>query len=305
MDECNICIKISRNICMKIAITGGAGFIGSNIYEELYKDNHIIVFDNLRTGNAKNLPNDAILIKKDINDITAKDFAKVDIVFHCAALARVQPSIRNPIIYNNTNVNGTLKVLEAAKDAGVKKLIYSSSSSVYGNTTIFPTPETEKTNPLSPYALQKLIGEQYCKLYTDLYGLKTVILRYFNVYGENMPTKGAYRTVLGIFQDLKTQNKPLTITNNGDQRRDFTYIKDVVRANILAMQDNVGNAEIFNIGNGKNYSINDIAKAFGGPTEFIGNVVEPNQTLADNSKAKQELGWTTTKNIIEWITNEL
>jgi UDP-glucose 4-epimerase len=288
---------------MKICITGGAGFIGSNIYKELISRGHeVFVIDNLSTGNHENLPAGSIIHVKDINRIEPEDLPGVDIVFHCAALARVQMSIEHPIKYNKANVDGTLRVLEASRKAGVKRLIYSASSSAYGDTTEFPTTENAPTNPMSPYALQKYIGELYCKQYSTLYNLETVCLRYFNVYGENMATRGAYRTAIGIFKDLHKQGKPLTITNDGEQRRDFTYVKDVVSANILAMESHkVGKAEIFNIGNGDNYSVNEIANAFGGEKEFIGNVIEPRITLADNTKAKEVLGWKTTQDAVEWI----
>lgn len=292
---------------MNIAITGGCGFIGSHIYESLIERKHKVkVIDNLSTGSIENLPKGATIHVKDINRVAPKDFENVDIVFHCAALARVQMSIEQPIRYNEVNIDGTLKVLEASRQAGVKKLVYSASSSAYGDTDQFPTQEDAKTNPMSPYALQKFVGELYCKQYSMCYDLNTVCLRYFNVYGERMPIGGAYRTVIGIFQDLKRQGKPLTITNDGEQRRDFTYVKDVVKANILAMDnDRVGNGDVFNIGNGKNYSVNEIAAAFGGPVEFIGEVLEPRQTLADNTKAKEKLGWNTTQDVIEWIKNAI
>ena len=288
---------------MKVCITGGCGFIGSNLYKELIGKGHqVIVIDNLSTGNLDNLPQGSTVVVKNICKITSEDLKGIDIVFHCAALARVQMSIQEPINYNQTNVTGTLKVLEASRQAGVKRLIYSASSSAYGDTTEFPTTENAPTDPMSPYALQKYIGELYCKQYSILYNLETVCLRYFNVYGENMATKGAYRTAIGIFKDLHKQGKPLTITNDGEQRRDFTYVKDVVSANILAMESHkVGKAEIFNIGNGDNYSVNEIANAFGGEKEFIGNVIEPRITLADNTKAKEVLGWKTTQDAVEWI----
>jgi nucleoside-diphosphate-sugar epimerase len=288
---------------MNICITGGAGFIGSNLYKELIKRGHTVrVIDNMSTGKLNNLPQGATVVVKDICRVVPKDLDGIDIVFHCAALARVQMSIQEPLRYNETNVTGSLKVFESARQAGVKRLVYSASSSAYGDTTEFPTTENAPIGPMSPYALQKYIGELYCKQYSMLYNLETVCLRYFNVYGENMATRGAYRTAIGIFKDLHKQGKPLTITNDGEQRRDFTYVKDVVSANILAMESNkIGKAEVFNIGNGDNYSVNEIAKAFGGEKEFIGDVIEPRITLADNTKAKEILGWKTTQDAVEWI----
>ncbi len=293
----------------KVCITGGAGFIGSNLYKALISHGHkITVFDDMSTGNVENLPEGATLHVKDVNDITAKDFDGIDVVFHCAALARVQMSIEQPVRYHKANVNGTVSVLEAARHAGVKRLIYSASSSAYGEVKSYnlPTKECEPVHPISPYALQKYIGEEYCRQYSMFYDLETVCLRYFNVYGEGMPTTGAYRTAIGIFKDLHKQNKPLTITNDGEQRRDFTYVKDVVNANILAMNGDSTDPYLvsgypINIGNGNNYSINEIADAFGGEREYIGPVVEPRVTLADNTYAAVHLKWEPTQDVIEWI----
>jgi UDP-glucose 4-epimerase len=215
-------------------------------------------------------------------------------VFHIAAKARVQPSIADPIGFNDHNVTATLKLLESAKKAKVKRFIFSSSSSVYGNSDILPFEETMDTNPISPYALQKLIGEQYCRLYSRVYGLDTVCLRYFNVYGNRQPVQGAYCTILGIFTRQHMAGEPLTITNDGEQKRDFTHVSDVVDANIRAMESNPNisfNGGCFNIGYGKSISINEIASYFGGEKKYIGNVLEPKETLADNFKARTHLGW--------------
>ena len=228
--------------------------------------------------------------------------ADVDVVFHTAAKARVQPSIKDPITYNEQNVTGTLNILFAAHNAGVKRVIYSASSSAYGNATKFPTSETHPTNPLSPYGLQKYIGEQYCKMFSQVYGLDTVSLRYFNVYGNRMSFEGAYKLVLAVFTEQMLKNKPLTITNTGEQRRDFTWVEDVVEANILAAEHpNKLNGEVFNIGNGNNMSINEVADIFGGEKQYGKQVIEPFETLADNTKAKQVLGWSLKGNLIQWL----
>jgi nucleoside-diphosphate-sugar epimerase len=182
------------------------------------------------------------------------------VVFHLAAKARVQPSIENPREYNDVNVTGLLNILNICVECGVKRFVYSSSSSVYGDAEQLPTTEEAPLNPKSPYALQKLIGEQYCKLFADVYGLETVCLRYFNVYGERMNLDGAYRLVIPIFITQKLNGEPMTIRGDGEQRRDFTYIGDVVDATI-----NVGfskmkwGGDVFNIGNGDNRSVNEIA----------------------------------------------
>jgi len=282
---------------MKLLITGGAGFIGSNLVDELIKKGHqVIVIDNLSTGKVENINENAKFLKEDLFTISVDDLTKiltgVDYVFHLAAKARVQPSILEPISYNENNVAATLNLLEASKKSGsVKRVIFSSSSSVYGQGDV-PFKEGAELNPMSPYALQKQIGEQYCKLYSKLYNLDTVCLRYFSVYGNRQPTTGGYCTVLGIFKELKNKNKILTITNDGEQKRDFTHVSDVVSANIMAMEfEGTFNGDFFNIGYGKSISINEIASYFGGEKKYIGNVIEPIETLADNSKAKKVFGW--------------
>jgi UDP-glucose 4-epimerase len=226
----------------------------------------------------------------------------VDTVYLTAAMARVQPSIKDPISFNNVNVGGVLNVLEACRHINVRRVVYSASSSAYGNTTIFPTPETAPTNPLSPYGLQKYIGEQYCTLYSQLYGLDTVSLRYFNVYGEGMPLEGAYRTVISIFGEQYRKGEPLTYTNDGEQRRDFTYVGDVVAANILAgdSADKL-NGEVFNVGNGSNFSVNEVIAMFGSDSKFIESRIEPSCTLADNSKLRARFGWKPTGHLPSFI----
>ena len=240
----------------RVIVTGGAGFIGSNLVDKLIeKGIEVIIIDNLSTGKKENINLKAEFEKCDITqkDQLQKIFKKynnIDIVFHTAALARVQPSIEDPLNYNNHNVNGTLNLLYLAKEFKISRFIYSASSSAYGNTEIYPTPETAPTGPLSPYGLQKYIGEQYCRVFSEVYGLDTVSLRYFNVYGERMSLEGAYKLVLGIFAKQRLEGKPLTITNNGNQRRDFTYVGDVVDANILAAtKTEQFSGDVFNIGN--------------------------------------------------------
>lgn len=290
----------------KVIVTGGAGFIGSNLVDKLINQNvEVIVIDNLSTGFEKNINPKAKLYKLDISkDIELLTIAmeNADVVFHLAALARVQPSIEDPQTFNEVNVNGTLNVLFAAHKAGVKRVVYSASSSCYGNNKTFPTPETESTNPLSPYGLQKYVGEQYCKMFSEVYGLDTVSLRYFNVYGERMSFEGAYKLVIAVFAEQMMQGKPLTITNDGEQKRDFTYVGDVAEANILAaLHKGKLKGESFNIGNGNNYSVNEIADMFGGEKTYGVKVLEPFQTLADNSKAKNILGWIPQGDLHAWI----
>ena len=296
----------------KVIVTGGAGFIGSNLVDELINLGvETIVIDNLSTGYIENINPKSTFYNLDISDsnnykILDSIFNGVDIVFHLAAKARVQPSIKDPIEYNNTNVNGTLNILTLSVKNKIKKVIFSSSSSVYGDSKVLPLVESLPNNPLSPYALQKQIGEDYCKLFGILYNLETVCLRYFNVYGERQPLNGSYRTVIGIFMNQKKENKNLTITNDGQQKRDFTYVGDVVNANILAAKsDKKMYGEIFNIGRGKNFTINQIAYFFNQKVEFIDKVIEPFETLSNSNKANNELNWAPKMDVDVWLKKVL
>lgn len=293
----------------KVAVIGGAGFIGSNIVNTLVSRGiDVSVIDNLSTGLEENINSKAIFHKLDISTAHQKELIDAitdcEVVFHTAALARVQPSIENPVEFDKVNTNGTVNLLKACVESGVKRVVYSASSSCYGNAEIFPTPESHPTNPLSPYGLQKYIGEQYCKMFSQVYGIDTVSLRYFNVYGENMTMEGAYKLAISIFANQHKQGVPLTITNDGNQRRDFTYVGDVVDANILAATNTSDlKGESFNIGNGDNYSINEVADIFGGKKDYFKKVLEPFETLADNSKAKRVLGWNPKGDLKKWLTN--
>tara|TARA_R110000765_G_scaffold119838_3_gene215099 strand:- start:548 stop:1474 length:927 start_codon:yes stop_codon:yes gene_type:complete len=282
----------------RVLVTGGAGFIGSHLVKSLLRDANceVVVLDDLSAGNKDKVPAEAEFHQVDISTASEEELTTLlkgcDTVFHLAAKARVQPSIKDPVSYDAVNVGGIVRLLHAAHKAGVKRLVYSGSSSCYGNAEKFPTPETHKINPLSPYGLQKYIGETYCKMFSQVYGIDTVCLRYFNVYGNGMPLTGAYRLVLGIFGSLYAERKPLTITNDGEQRRDFTWVSDVVRANILAgSRKKPFKGLSLNIGNGLNYSVNEVADMFGSKKVYGEKRYEPVQTLADNSLASSELGW--------------
>jgi len=296
---------------MKIVVTGGAGFIGSNLVDALIqKGNEVIIIDDLSTGKESNINLSATTHRVSLHKATVEELADiltdVDTVYHTAALARVQPSIQDPVRYNEANVTAIVKLLTACVQAKVRRVVYSASSSAYGDATIFPTPETHPTDSLSPYGLQKYIGELYCKMFSKVYGIDTVCLRYFNIYGPRMNFEGAYKTVIGVFAEQKVNGLPLTITNDGNQRRDFTYVKDVVAANMAAGESSekfVG--EVFNIGNGGNFSINEVAEMIGGPTSYGEERLEPFQTLADNSKAKKILGWEPKGNLPTFIQNDL
>ena len=287
----------------KVVVTGGAGFIGSNMVDRLIAEGkEVTILDNFSTGKRENCNPKATTYEVDLSTDYLEPFLEgVDVVFHFAALARVQPSIEDPMTFNKHNVDSTLRLLMACHKKGVKRVVYSASSSAYGNTDILPTPETTTTNPLSPYGLQKLVGEQYCKMFSEVYGLDTVSLRYFNVYGERMLLEGAYCLVMGIFAKQMLDGKPLTITNDGNQRRDFTYVGDVVEANWLAATHSEKlNGEVFNIGNGANYSVNEVADMMGGEKTYGEKRIEPFETLADNSKARTMLGWNPKGDLPTW-----
>jgi UDP-glucose 4-epimerase len=293
---------------MKMLVTGGAGFIGSNLVDQLIlAGNEVHVIDNFSSGKKENCNDEAVYHKIDIsifdNINTLKGiFENVDTIFHCAALARVQPSIIDPLKYEVNNTLGLMNVLKAATDVKVRRLVYSASSSAYGPTDNLPSKESDPVNPISPYANQKYYGELCCKMFSEVYGLETVSLRYFNVYGERQNLGGAYATVVGIFINQILEGNPLTINGDGFQRRDFTYVKDVVSANILANSSSkVGSGEVINIGSGKNISINDLADMFGQEKKYMNPVNEPFANLADISKAKELLNWEPQKDLISWI----
>ncbi len=294
---------------MKYLVTGGAGFIGSHIVDLLVEtNNEVVVIDNeSATNNEKFYWNqNAENHKNDICDYDAmkKLLKGVDCVFHCAAEARIQPSIENPLLAIKTNTLGTATVLQAARENGVRRFVYSSTSSAYGKNQS-PNVETQKEDCLNPYSVSKVSGEKLCKMYYDLFGLETIIFRYFNVYGDRQPIKGQYATVVGKFLEQAKRGESLTIVPDGEQRRDFTHISDVVGANFLASTVRLSEyGEVFNIGTGTNYSINELAKMISNNTKFIEpRLGESKITLANNSKAKTKLGWEPKVKLHEWVSN--
>jgi nucleoside-diphosphate-sugar epimerase len=278
-----------------VLVTGGAGFIGSHLTDALLERGFAVrVLDNLHAGGRRNLNPRAEFTEADIRERAAIEpvFAGVDCVFHTAALPRVGLSIERPLETHLVNVVGTLNVLLAARAAGVRRVVYSGSSSVYGEQPQSPLSETMTPNPLSPYALQKLMGEEYARLFHRLYGLGAVSLRYFSVYGPRMDLEGAYATVIGAFIRARLQGRPLEIRGDGGQRRDFTHVRDVVRANLAAMDCALGDGSAVNVGRGRALSVNRIAELVGGPRVNVApRPGEPRDTLADLTRSRAILGW--------------
>ncbi len=280
---------------IKVIVTGGAGFIGSHLVDALIEKNYEVhVVDDLSGGKLDRVNPKAVFHKVDIRNFEslAPIFQGAHFVFHAAALPRVQPSIQDPLTTHDINVNGTLNVLFASHHAKVKRVIYSASSSAYGNQATMPLHEGMEANPLSPYGLQKYVGELYSKLFSQVYGLETVSLRYFNVYGPRASAEGAYALVIAKFLEQRKQGVPMTVVPDGLQSRDFTHVTDVVRANILAAESlHVGKGEVINIGGGNNKTVLEVADLIGGPRVFVEPRLEPKHTRADISKAKELLGW--------------
>ena len=288
---------------MKVIITGGAGFIGSNLAERLVQDgNEVSIIDNLASGkeeNLKTIRGNITFHQESINNDVRDILKGAEVVFHTAALPRVQFSIHNPIESHHANINGSLNILKQCSDAGVKKFIFSSSSSVYGDQDSLPLIETMKPNPMSPYALQKLAIEHYCKLFYDIYGLKTINLRYFNVYGPKQDKESNYSNMIPKFIGIIQKDEQPKIYGDGTQTRDFTYVEDVVLANMAAMKSSNKKVfgEVFNIGSGNRTSVNEIAenisKLLGSKINpvYADPIIEPKHTLADVSKAKDLLDW--------------
>jgi nucleoside-diphosphate-sugar epimerase len=289
-----------------VLVTGGAGFIGSNLTEALLQRRHFVrVLDDFSTGKKENLIFDEAypsleIIEGDIRDFSTcqKVVNRIEYVFHQAALPSVQRSVEDPETSNAVNVGGTLNILIAARDEGVKRVVYASSSSIYGDTPTLPKHEEMPPNPLSPYALQKYIGEQYCKLFYQLYGLETISLRYFNIFGPKQDPNSIYSAVIPRFIDALLHRRSPIIFGDGEQSRDFTYIENVVQANLLAISAKHLHGEIINIACGKRISLNQLLNIL---KEIVGSKLSPvyeetrkgdvKHSLADIRKGKEILNY--------------
>lgn len=290
---------------MRILVTGGAGFIGSNLAEGLLRAGHRVrVLDNLSTGKKENLAqvvSQIEFVEGDLRDERklTESVRGIDYVFHLAAVRAVLRSVDDPLETNDVNIGGTLKLLLASKKAGVKRFIFSSSSAVYGETEKFPSHEDDRFKPASPYAVSKAAGEYYCRIFSDLYGLETVSLRYFNVFGPHQNPESKYSTVIPIFIESLLKKTPPEIHWDGRQSRDFLYVDNVVYTNLCAMKAEGISGEVFNIGSRQEFSVLDILEHL----QAILNVhdVKPvfapkrsgdvRRTLADITKAERRLGY--------------
>lgn len=283
----------------KCLVTGGAGFIGSHLTKRLLKEGcRVTVIDDLSEGKWENLPKHPNLVKHEgsILDNMSKLVADKDVIFHLAAIPRLQRSLDDPWQTHKVNVDGTLNLLLAAKKHKIKRFIFSSSSSVYGNQNRVPFTESMRPNPLVPYSLHKLMGEEYCQMFSHLWGLGTIVLRYFNVYGPRMNPDGPYANLIPKFIKLISQDKAPEVFGDGKQTRDFTYVSDVVEATLLAAESHLS-GKVFNIGFGKSISVNEVAlvinrlmgkniKPIHGPA-----LIEPKASLSSSLRAKRDLGW--------------
>ena len=293
-------------------VTGGAGFIGSHIVEKLKRLEHmVVVIDNEYSDNDNFIwRKDTLNVNIDITDYKAlkKACTGADYIFHLAAEARIGPAIENPVNALNINTIGTCNVLQCAREVGAKKVLYSSTSSGYGLNEA-PNIETQPDDCLNPYSVSKIAGEKLCKMYTDLYGLNTIIFRYFNVFGERAPRKGQYAPVTGIFLRQKAAGESLTIVGDGEQRRDYIYVKDVANANVMAAisnPDDEAYGQVYNVGAGKNYSVNEIASFISNDTINIPpRIGEARNSLANIDKIQKTFAWKPEMNVEEWIKTQL
>jgi UDP-glucose 4-epimerase len=295
-DECGVVLNGKG---MNVVVTGGGGFIGSHLVERLLRDGHRVdVLDNFSTGRAENLKGVVGSERLRIHYVDVAEFKSIeplfegaDWCFHLAALADIVPSIQRPLEYFKANVQGTANVVQAARAAGVRRLVYGASSSCYGIPDIYPTPETAEIRPQYPYALTKFLGEQLVLHWAHVYGQAAVALRFFNVFGPRARTSGTYGAVFGVFLAQKLAGRPFTVVGDGSQTRDFTFVTDVVGALCAAAASDISGV-VLNVGSGATYSINYLVSLLGGEVENIPKRPgEPDCTYADTTRIQQMLGW--------------
>ena len=298
---------------MRSLVTGGAGFIGSHLVDRLLTEGHeVVVLDNFSTGHWGNLEHLEQQNKLEFYEVDVRDhheirkhFKGVGWVFHLAALADIVPSIQQPLGYLRAGVDGTISVLEAARQSGVNKFLYAASSSCYGIPDTYPTPENVKIRPQYPYALAKNLGEQSVMHWAEVYGLPAISLRLFNVYGPRARTTGTYGAVFGVFLAQKLAGKPFTVVGDGTQTRDFTYVSDVVDAFWAAADSSITN-ETMNVGSSQTYSINRLVELLGGEVVYIPKRPgEPDCTFADITKIEQLLNWKANVSFEEGVASML
>ena len=297
----------------KVLVTGGCGFIGSHIVDRCIDLDYevVVIDDESATCNDNFYYNDkANYHKVSITFNNIEDlFNNVDYVFHLAAESRIQPALENPELAIKTNVLGTCRVLQYSLQNDVKRVIYSSTSSAYGLANPTPAREDMKKDCLNPYSITKTAGEEFARMYYNLYGLETITFRYFNVYGERQPTKGQYAPVVGLFQKQNSEERPMTVVGDGLQTRDYTHVSDVVEANIKAITaPKEACGELFNIGTGNSYSVLDLVKMVGGKAADYIHIPprkgEARHTKADITKAKNILKWKPSVDLNNWITTK-
>lgn len=282
----------------RVVVTGGSGFVGTQLTNSLIEKGYEVhIVDTLVGTLRRDVRPPAILHIIDIRDTEKlstlfEKLGSIDGLFHAAALPSVPYSIENPIESHDVNVNGTLTVLSVAKKYNVRRVIFSSSCAIYGDTDVIPSDEDTPVMPVSPYALQKRVGEEYCELYSRLYGLPTVALRYYNIYGPGADPYGPYASAIGRFIEMRKKDQTLTITGDGEQTRDMVHVRDIAEANIRALENkNLGKGEIINIGTGVQVSVNEMARQVGGPSIHVAARKEPRHSCANNKRAKELLGW--------------
>lgn len=303
----HLCLANLNRFFMRYVVTGGAGFIGTNLVTALVADGHeVVALDNYAGGRHEDrIVSGVTYVEGDIRDEAILDqvLPGAQGIFHLAALPRVSFSVEKPWETHDVNVNGTLQVLLAAKRHGVKRVVFSSSSSTYGDQETFPLVETMSKQPVSPYALHKLTGEHYVRLFSELYGVEGVSLVYFNVYGPHFDPNGPYALVIGKFLHQVKNGEPMSVCGDGEYFRDYTHVNDVVRANILAMQSSkTGHGETINIGNNNPHSVNQLVKIIGGPSVTVpARLGDGRYFAADIRRAKELLGWEPTIELTEGV----